>query len=870
MNRAHPCLASGYRLMLAILLLASLLAACTSDERPPDLTRADGVVTIGFGVPPADRALYQPLIATFNEQNTDMRVQMVGISTDGDSNEVVGRATRAADTAAVDSVSRADMTSGRLFDLAPLADADATFARDDWYPGTLDMLTLDNRLFMLPRSAPLPLLAYNKQLWVSRGLPPPQPDWTWEDLAAAATQLARKQGDKIDVYGLYDGGDGRYALLGELASAGILPFATPAGQFRLDQPKVGQAIERVRALVESGAVALTSPSARGTVATDNPYQLIFEQHVALWWPQYFSPNSSNAPAPPFDVGIVPMPALPLPYSDVMFAPGGYIMSSGTRYPQQAWRWLSFLSHQTLGVQYAVLAAAPVPPRRSLAESSGYWKNFDAETRQVIEASLRRRSLLIPIGQQQPEVFEALSLALHAVIDNHEPVDQALQSAQARLSEQLAQMSAPVATNIPPPVVSPVPEHAPPGVNALTFSAWGFDQEGLRRLGQAFNQANPDTFVQISEPTDNNSATQLDELPDTIDCFATPLLAGQSPDFGTLDLQPLIDADATFNLKDYPSGFLAPLRRGASLYGLPYTVALRALAYNRDAFDAAGIAYPTAGWTLDDMLRTAQQLTDTRGTVMRYGFADMTPQTTLAFILSFYDAKATINANGVLHANLTDPNVVRAARFYAELLRTALPRQSARSADLAYQAEVANLLDLGQVGMWFSTDLSEVQAQSAFTAALAPTPGGALVNAGPVAPIGLYISARTKHAEACWGWLKYLSQNATILAGGFPARSSLAQSSSFHDRAPAGALSVFDAYRTAASAASPDETALDPRFDSYWLLDAIDQSLQGKDLVRALAHAQELTERYMACIKQGISAQACVIQVDPEGRGKALG
>ncbi|HNP85594.1 MAG TPA: hypothetical protein PKK78_05605, partial [Kouleothrix sp.] len=175
MNRAHPCLASGYRLMLAILLLASLLAACTSDERPPDLTRADGVVTIGFGVPPADRALYQPLIATFNEQNTDMRVQMVGISTDGDSNEVVGRATRAADTAAVDSVSRADMTSGRLFDLAPLADADATFARDDWYPGTLDMLTLDNRLFMLPRSAPLPLLAYNKQLWVSRGLPPPQP-----------------------------------------------------------------------------------------------------------------------------------------------------------------------------------------------------------------------------------------------------------------------------------------------------------------------------------------------------------------------------------------------------------------------------------------------------------------------------------------------------------------------------------------------------------------------------------------------------------------------------------------------------------------------------------------------------------------------
>ena len=856
-------------LLMTLLFLASLLAACTSDERPPDLTRSGGVVTIGFGVPPADRALYQPLIATFNEQNPDMRVQMVGISTDGDSSEVLGRAVRAADTATVDSISRADMASGRLFDLAPLADADTTFARDDWYPGTLDMFTLDNRLLMLPRSAPLPLLAYNKQLWASRGLPPPQPDWTWEDLAAAATQLARKQGDKIDVYGLYDGGDGRYALLGELASAGILPFATPTGQFRLDQPKVGQAIEHVRALVESGAVALTSPSARGTVENDNPYQLILGQHAAIWWPQYFRPNASNATAPPFDIGTVPMPLLPLPYSDVVLAPGGYIMSSGTRYPQQAWRWLSFLSQQSLGVQYAVAAAAPVPPRRSLAESSGYWKNFDAETRQAVETALRRPSSLIPIGKQQPELFEALSLALHAVIDNHEPVDQALQSAQARLSEQLAQLPAPAATNIPPSVATPLPESAPPGASVLTFSAWGFDLEGLRRLGQAFNQANSDIFVQISEPAGGEGGAQPGEAPDSVDCFATPLLPGQPPDSGRLDLQPLIDADAAFNLQDYPPGFLEPFRQGAGLYGLPYTVSLRALAYNRDAFDAAGIAYPAASWAPDDMLRAAQQLTNTRGNLPRYGFADTDPQATLAFVLGLFGAKATISVNGTLHANLTDPNVVSAAYFYAALLHTAPPRQSPRGVDLTYQAEVARLRELGQVGMWLSADLSQEQNRAAFAAALAPLPGGAPANTNIVNPVGLSISAKSQHAEGCWRWLKFLSQDATVLAGGFPARSSIAQSASFQDHAPAGAASVFDAYRTASVSSSPDETAaLDSRLDTYWLFHAIDQLLDGKDLERALAHAQDVTERYLLCIQQGNAAQECATQVDPQGRGNA--
>ncbi|KPV51094.1 hypothetical protein SE17_23190, partial [Kouleothrix aurantiaca] len=243
------------------------------------------------------------------------------------------------------------------------------------------------------------------------------------------------------------------------------------------------------------------------------------------------------------------------------------------------------------------------------------------------------------------------------------------------------------------------------------------------------------------PAGGDGGAQPGDVPDSADCFATPLLPGQPPDPGTLDLQPLIDADTTFNLQDYPPGFLAPFRQGAGLYGLPYTVSLRALAYNRDAFDAAGVAYPAAGWTPEDMLRAAQQLTNTRGDLPRYGFADADPQATLAFVLSLFGAKATNSVNGTLHANLTDPNVVSAARFYAALLHTAPPRQSPRGVDLAYQAETARLRELGQVGMWLSADISQEQNRAAFAPALAPLPGGAPANAGIVNPIGLSISPR---------------------------------------------------------------------------------------------------------------------------------
>jgi len=61
---------------------------------------------------------------------------------------------------------------------------------------------------------------------------------------------------------------------------------------------------------------------------------------------------------------------------------------------------------------------------------------------------------------------------------------------------------------------------------------------------------------------------------------------------TLDLQPLIDADASFPRDDYPTALLTPYRRNGGLYGLPWGITSRAVVYNKDLFEAAGLAEPT--------------------------------------------------------------------------------------------------------------------------------------------------------------------------------------------------------------------------------------------------------------------------------------
>lgn len=105
---------------------------------------------------------------------------------------------------------------------------------------------------------------------------------------------------------------------------------------------------------------------------------------------------------------------------------------------------------------------------------------------------------------------------------------------------------------------------------------------------------------------------------TIDQWAEAGLLYDITEFIEADITPIQDQyfSGPFELARFP-------KPDGAYYAFPYAVIHTVLWYNMDAFDAAGLAYPSEeGWTWDEFLAAAEALTvdeDEDGIIDQYGF-----------------------------------------------------------------------------------------------------------------------------------------------------------------------------------------------------------------------------------------------------------
>jgi multiple sugar transport system substrate-binding protein len=830
---------------------------------------ADETITITFAAAEEERAIFEPLIARFEASNPDVRVQLVDIQQaattiampDGGEMTTIGpesirKVLSLADTVTGIGPTLEAIAKGWVRDLTPFIDADSTFQRDDFYPHTL-AATQDGHIYTLPAKQYIDLLAYNKDLWARRGLPPPKPDWTWRDLKAAAAQLAHKRGDTIEVYGMVDWEFGLPALLAELADASFQH--DPAAALRLDDPAIVAALDRVVALARSGAYS----------GVGDFRQRILDQQVGIWpaTPNILADDRGILPHPGFAIGTIPRPGGSSGVS-------GYLMSGGTQHPNEAWRWLSFLSHQVVAEPYAnANPAGMVPARRSVAEQSGYWKRLDAATAAAIQAVLDRQVATLALPDLGLDAEAPIRAALHAAVSGEQTPAAALRQAQAALEQRLAEATpepTPATDQIAVPRPAPAP---PPGATTIAFGAPG-GTGPLDQIAQTFNQRTSGVFVQVKHlDLTSGRPASIADLAQQTDCFV-----GDAPAVDDLpkllDLQPLLDADPSDKLDDYPAVVLAQFQRDSQLYGLPYGLDLRVLNYNQTAFDAVGLAHPTAEWTLDDFAHAARRLAQGSGNNAHYGFASTFLQwRDVFFFLERFGVSATTGTGADIQPNFTDPQVAQTIRFYLDLLRATSPhtRLGGYQRGSAMEGDIAALVASGRVGMWFDFGTAGSAAEyHGFTRAIAPPPlGQAAPTPNDFRASGLYISAQTQQPQACWTWLKALSDDIGVLQGAFPARISLAVSQAFASQAPLGAAEVFKAYRAAFQrplSGQLSEPASRSPIDYYWFFRAIDRALQGRNVESELADAQKLTEQFISCVRSGTKGGICATRVDSKYQG----
>src|SRR5690606_6481409 len=168
---------------------------------------------------------------------------------------------------------------GLFADLRPQIEADPSFASDDFFPGALAQAA-DGGIYQIPHSLDVQILSYNTDLWDAAGLAAPQPGWSWDDLLAAAEQLARKSGDEVQVYGFDDSQNGALVLQGLLAEAGVALTPGADGSYRLDTPEVAAILDRLASLIERGAIR--SRTSEGGLGVTNPFEERAKGQVAMW------------------------------------------------------------------------------------------------------------------------------------------------------------------------------------------------------------------------------------------------------------------------------------------------------------------------------------------------------------------------------------------------------------------------------------------------------------------------------------------------------------------------------------------------------------------------------------------------------------
>ncbi len=885
--------------LVPLVLLIILLSAC---RLLPRTEQANNRITISFAAWESERLMYEALAAKFASEYPDIRVVVVSMDdlvqpADGEPDTPLRRLRRVvsgADTALSWVAPSEAFGSDLLLNLTPLMQADDTFDRTDFYPGILEQYTLDGGTWVLPRYIYTQALTYNRALFAKHDLPEPKPGWSWSDLLDIAGQLANRRDAAIATYGLVDQSNGIQPLLALLEAQGVDLLNTPLDQVQLDQPGTVAALKQLRALHTTGALFL--PDFDSDHSRD--VQQLVQAGQVVFWGEFLAEMtgtsgrhaSGEMALLPFDIGRVPYP-IDSPNLLGFGQGSGYIISGGTRYPQAAWHWIEFLSRQPFDTPTGssdFTDPGRIPARGSLAEALNFWSSLDERTAAAYRWAVGNP---LPLSRQPPDprIPELLATIVRQVIgagvDPARVVATGQQQIQAQLAaEQLTPLSPP---DLGPVVVAtPPPFQAHNEVTEITFAATGVDVEKMRQLAEMFQQERPDIVVTLDATHVLTESIPLTDIASVSDCFlwwSVPRHATEREVL--LDLQPLLDGDTDLPQSDYPAAWLTPFQHAEGLFGLPYTVALRALHYNRSAFAMAEQEPPTVQWTPEDFLTTAQALTMGEGDQKQYGYAPLGGASRdLVFFINQFGGQLITGSGADARPNFADPQVIAAVQWYLDLdqVHGVMPPLvfSYRRDASHFDDTVRTLVQAGQVGIWFgeSTPLSPGGAESLpFEEGLAPLPVGASgLHTSDFAVQGLYISAETRHVEACWDWLKFLSSDGTLstLHTSLPARISVAQSADVVAQAQPGVLAVAQAYGALLEQPVQPGGEFDALYgtdaftlESYWFFAAINAVLtEEADLVPALTRAQNVTTAFIDCQLAGNAPDVCALQVDPDYQG----
>ena len=305
--------------------------------------------------------------------------------------------------------------------------------------------------------------------------------------------------------------------------------------------------------------------------------------------------------------------------------------------------------------------------------------------------------------------------------------------------------------------------------------------------KGFEAAHPDIKVNV-EVADWDSYWQKLQVqiaggtPPDVFAMDAPLYMDWQSRGVLLNLQSYLDKEPGILDGVYPVT-LEAYRTADGIYGLPRDFQTIVLYYNKDMFDAGGVAYPTEAWTYDDFRTAAKALTldkDGDGAVDQWGFwdggYDMEP---------FWGALVWAYGGDVVNAAagktlIGSPEAVAAFQLMSDMWVTdkSMPTEQQLAA-YGWDGFLSGVAAMGVSGHWSIPEYSAV----AFKWDIAPMPMGPAGRATSVNSAGFVIAKDSKNPEAAWEFVKYAFSDAgqaelAKIGLAIPVRMSVAESAAY--------------------------------------------------------------------------------------------
>ena len=335
----------------------------------------------------------------------------------------------------------------------------------------------------------------------------------------------------------------------------------------------------------------------------------------------------------------------------------------------------------------------------------------------------------------------------------------------------------VASGCAPAATTQAPETGGEPSGKIVFAYPGEESELVMRpeVVKMFMEKHPNIIVEEQPVPGEYDTTVLAQIaagdpPDVFvsgDVFVAPFIK----DGVAADLTPFFEADPDLKEEDfYPS--VIDYFRGPDghVYMLPDAVDVQRIYYNKDLFDAAGVAYPSEGWTTDDFKQTAAALTKGEGPDKIYGFfADSWWAVWLPYV--WMNGGDLLSEDGT-QCTLTEPEAVEALEWYGDFIRQGYSPSPEELEGLGmggWDLFVTGHAAMLQTGGW---DIPSFEEEAEFEWGMVTLPKGK--SEATFLHLSNYVmAANSENKEAAWEFMKFLASpevynlEAAAYGRGFP-------------------------------------------------------------------------------------------------------